>query len=65
MLRTIRITLATVMFVCITWLFLDFTGTAYEWFSWMPKLQFLEAVLAVNIGVIVFLVILTLVCGRI
>ena len=65
MLRTIRITLATMMFVCITWLFLDFTGTAYEWFSWMPKLQFLEAVLAVNIGVIVFLVILTLVCGRI
>jgi len=65
MLRTIRITLATVLFVCITWLFLDFTGTAYEWFSWMPKLQFLEAVLAVNIGVIVFLVILTLVCGRI
>ena len=33
MLRTIRITLATVLLVCITWLFLDFTGTAYEWFS--------------------------------
>ena len=65
MLRTIRITLATVLLVCITWLFLDFTGTAYEWFSWMPKLQFLEAILAVNIGVIVFLIILTLVCGRI
>ena len=65
MLRTIRITLATVMFVCITWLFLDFTGTAYEWFSWMPKLQFLEAVLAVNAVVIIGLIVLTLVLGRI
>ena len=65
MLRTIRITLATVMLVCITWLFLDFTGTAYEWFSWMPKLQFLEAVLAVNLVVVIGLVILTIVFGRI
>ena len=65
MLRTIRISLATVMLVCITWLFLDFTGTAYEWFSWMPKLQFLEAVLAVNLVVVIGLIILTLVLGRI
>ena len=65
MLRTIRISLATVMLVCITWLFLDFTGTAYEWFSWMPKLQFLEAVLAVNLVVVIGLVILTLALGRI
>ena len=65
MLRTIRITLATVMFIGITWLFLDFTGTAHHWFSWMPKLQALEAVLALNFFVVAFLVVLTLVCGRI
>ena len=45
MLRTIRITLATVMFIGITWLFVDFTGTALHWFSWMPKLQAMEAIL--------------------
>jgi len=65
MLRKIRIILATVMFLCITWLFVDFTGTARHWFAWMPKLQFLEAVLAVNVAVIIGLVVLTLVFGRI
>ena len=65
MLRKIRIILATVMFLCITWLFVDFTGTARHWFAWMPKLQFLEAVLALNVAVIIGLVVLTLVFGRI
>ena len=64
-LRKIRITLAAVMFLCITWLFLDFTGTAYHWLHWAPKLQFMEAVLALNVVVIVALVVLTLVFGRI
>ena len=64
-LKRIRITLATVMLICITWLFLDFTGTAHHWFGWMPKVQLLEAVLAVNVVVIVALVVLTLVFGRI
>ena len=65
MLRKIRITLAAVMFVCITLLFLDFTGTMHHWVSWMPKLQFLEAVLALNVVAIVVLVVLTIVFGRI
>ena len=63
-LRKIRIVLAAVMFIGITWLFLDFTGTAHHWFGWMPKLQLLEAVLALNVAVIVGLVVLTLVFGR-
>lgn len=65
MLRKIRILLATVMFIGITLLFLDFTGTMSHWVSWMPKLQFLEAVLALNVVVIVALVVLTFVFGRI
>jgi ferredoxin len=65
MLRTIRITLATVMLIGITWLFVDFTGTAHHWFGWMPKLQALEAILALNFMVLAFLLVLTLVCGRI
>lgn len=65
MLRKIRITLATVMFIGITLLFLDFTDTMHHWVSWMPKIQFLEAVLALNVVVIVALLVLTLVFGRI
>ena len=64
MLKKIRTILAVVMFVCITWLFVDFTGTAYQWFSWMPKIQLLEAILAVNVVAIVILVVGTLIFGR-
>lgn len=65
MLRKIRLTFAMICFALITLLFLDFTGTLYGWFGWLAKIQFLPAVLALNVGVILFLVILTLVCGRI
>ena len=65
MLRKIRIALATVMFIGITLLFLDFTGTMHQWVSWMPKIQFLEAVLALNVVVIAALLVLTLIFGRI
>ena len=53
------------MFIAVTLLFLDFTGTLHHWFSWIPKLQLVEAVLAVNVIAIVLLVALTLVFGRI
>lgn len=65
MLRKIRIVLATVMLIGITWLFVDFTGTAHHCFSWMPKLQLLEAILALNVVALVFLIVMTLVFGRI
>ncbi|MCH5307317.1 MAG: 4Fe-4S binding protein [Prevotella sp.] len=65
MLRRIRIILATVMFIGLTLLFLDFTGTMYHWVGWMPRLQFLEALLALNVGIIGVLVVLTLLFGRI
>lgn len=65
MLRKIRITLASVCFVGITLLFLDFTGALHAWLGWMAKIQFLPALLALNALVITALVILTLVFGRI
>lgn len=65
MLRKIRLTLAVVFFAIITLLFLDFTGTIHAWFGWMAKIQFLPAVLALNVGIIVLLILLTLVFGRI
>ena len=65
MLRKIRIVLAAVMFVGITLLFLDFTGTLHTWLGWMAKIQLLPAVMALNVVVIVALAVLTLVFGRI
>lgn len=65
MLKKIRRTLAIVFLLCVTLLFLDFTGTAHAWLGWMAKIQFLPAVLALNVGVILLLVALTLVFGRV
>lgn len=65
MLRKIRLALAVLFFALITGLFLDFTGTLHLWFGWMAKIQFLPSLMALNVGVLVFLVVLTLVCGRI
>ena len=65
MLRKIRTLLAAVVFVLITLLFLDFTGTLHHWLGWLAKIQFLPAVMALNVIVVVALVVLTLVFGRI
>lgn len=64
-LRKVRITLAAIFFVGLTLLFLDFTGTLHTWLGWMAKTQALEALLALNVAVIVGLIVLTLVFGRI
>jgi polyferredoxin len=65
MLRKIRTILAAVVFVLITLLFLDFTGTLHHWLGWLAKIQFLPAVMALNVVVVVALLLLTLVFGRI
>ena len=65
MLRKVRITLALIFWVLITWLLLDFTGTAHVYLGWMAKIQFLPALVAMNIGALLFLVALTLLFGRI
>lgn len=64
-LRRLRVTLAAVFFTLITLLFLDFTGTLHTWLGWLAKIQFLPALLALNVGVVVALVLLTMVFGRI
>lgn len=65
MLRKIRRTLAAVVFMLITLLFVDFTGTLHTYLGWMAKIQFLPAVLALNFVVVIALVLLTLMFGRI
>ena len=65
MLKKLRVALAVVFWVGITLLLLDFTGVLHHYLGWMAKIQFLPAVLALNVGVIVGLVLLTLVFGRV
>lgn len=61
----IRRVLAAIFFALVTLLFLDFTGSIHAWFGWMAKIQFLPAVLALNVVVVVALILLTLLMGRI
>ena len=65
MLRTIRLTTAFICFTLVTLLFLDFTGTLHAWFGWLAKVQFLPAVLALNLGLVLFLIVLTWIFGRV
>ncbi|MDE7108711.1 MAG: 4Fe-4S binding protein [Muribaculaceae bacterium] len=65
MLKNIRRISAVIFFLLITLLFLDFTGSIQRWFGWMAKIQFLPALLALNIGVLAFLVVMTLLLGRV
>ena len=65
MLRKVRILLAAIAFTAITLLFLDISGALHQWLGWLATIQFLPALLAMNVLVVVLLVVLTLVFGRI
>ena len=64
MLRKIRITLASIVFILCAALFLDGSGTVSSWFGWLAKIQFLPALLALNLAVVIVLIVLTLIFGR-
>lgn len=65
MLRKVRTVLAAVVFTLITLLFVDVSGVLHGWLSWLAGIQFWPALLALNAGVVVALVALTLIFGRI
>ena len=65
MLKKIRTTIAVIVFALITLLFLDFTGTIHAYFGWLAKIQFIPALLALNVGVVVALLVLTFLFGRV
>lgn len=64
MLKKIRIAAAIIFFSLITLLFLDFTGTISSHFGWLAKIQFLPAVLSLNLVIAFALILLTLLFGR-
>jgi len=65
MLKKLRVVTAVLFWLCITILFCDLTGATRAWLGWMAKLQFLPAIMAVNVGVVVLWVVVTLLVGRI
>ena len=65
MLKKIRIILASIFFIGVTMLFLDFTGALHAWLGWMAKVQLLPAVLALNLAVVAALLLITLLFGRV
>ena len=65
MLRKLRITLAIIMILVITLLFVGVGYGISQWIGWAAKIQFLPALLALNFVVLAVLIILTLIFGRI
>lgn len=65
MLRNVRRIIALLVFVIITLLFLDYTGTIHKYFAWMASIQLVPAFLALNFGIVISLVLLTLIFGRV
>lgn len=65
MLRKIRVILATAFFALITLLLLNTGEVSLPWLNSLAKIQFLPAVLAMNVIAIVALALLTLIFGRI
>lgn len=63
-LKVIRIILAALMLLGITALLLDTTGVLRHWLGWMPKVQLLPAMMALNVVVVVAILLVTLVIGR-
>lgn len=63
--RKIRIALAAVFFLAVTVLFLDPSGSLRHFIGWTAKMQLLPAVLSLNLVVIIFTALLTIVFGRV
>jgi len=62
--RIIRIILASLMFVACLGIFLDFTGVLPTYLGWAARIQFIPAVLALNVAALVVLIVLALLFGR-
>ena len=63
--RAVRVLLASFVLLAFTAMFLDFTGVAAGWFSWLREMQFMPAVLAGSAVALALLLVSTLVAGRV
>ncbi|MBC8594523.1 4Fe-4S dicluster domain-containing protein [Oscillospiraceae bacterium N12] len=65
MLRKIRVIISVVLFALITFYFLDFADILPNSFHRLAHIQFVPAFLSLSLGILVFLIVLTLIFGRI
>ena len=65
MLKKIRVFLAVLVLACVTAIFLDFTGTVQPYLGFLARVQLVPALLALNLGVVLGLAVVTLVLGRV
>lgn len=65
MLRKIRIGISVVLFTLITFYFLDFAEILPDSFHRLAHIQFVPALLSLSVGLLLFLILLTLIFGRI
>ena len=65
MLRKIRIGISLLFFVLITFYFIDFAGLLPDGMHVLAHMQFVPALLSLQIGILVFLFFLTFVLGRV
>ena len=63
--KKLRISIGVLFFLGITLLFTGLFPGSERWLGWMAKLQFLPAVMGVNLLVIAFVLVLTLLVGRV
>ncbi|MBQ9241717.1 MAG: 4Fe-4S dicluster domain-containing protein [Proteobacteria bacterium] len=63
--KRLRIILAGLMFVACLALFLDFTGALSTYLGWVAKIQFMPAILSLNVFIFIGLILLTVIFGRI
>ena len=64
MLRKIRIGVSLVIFLLLTFYLVDFAGILPDSFHVLAHIQFIPALLALHVGVLLFLLLLTLITGR-
>ena len=63
-LKPIRIIIAALMLLGMTALLLDATGMLRQWLGWMPKVQLLPSILALNFVMVVSVLVVTAIIGR-
>ena len=65
MLRKIRIVLSALLFALITFYFIDFAGVLPNSFHRLAHIQFIPALISFSVGILLFLIVLTLLFGRV
>lgn len=65
MLKRIRVVVSIALFALITFFFLDFAGILPNAFHRLAHLQFVPALISLSFGILAFLIVLTLLFGRV